>query len=93
MAIRRVSTLTSTIPGETYATVDEWKASHGNCGTAMNQCQSATLTLNEDGVSVTRTLIFANEAQKDSYKAENIVANVARNYTTTHVETNNNWNG
>jgi heme-degrading monooxygenase HmoA len=58
--------------GTTYASEDEWIASHGHCGTAQPYLTSATLTLNPDGQSVTCTYVWEDQAAFDAWKASRI---------------------
>lgn len=79
MAIRGTSTHTSN--GDTvYANIDEWKAANGNVGTNNAHLQSATLTLGEDGQTVTRVLVWEDESAKTAWKSS-LTPSVAKSYT------------
>jgi hypothetical protein len=56
--------------GDTYADVAAWETAHGPCGTANTEyVTSGTLTLDDGGASVTRVLVYADEATKDAHVA------------------------
>lgn len=64
-------TITDTLTaknGDTYASVDLWKATHGPCGVDNTEyVTSGSLTLDEGGASVTRVLVYADEATKNAH--------------------------
>lgn len=66
MAYTYTSTLTSK-NSNTYSTVNEWIAEHGPCGTNYDTVTTGSLTLSEDGASVTRVVVYENEAAKDAH--------------------------
>ena len=68
MAIRGTSTHTST--GDTvYADIAAWKAANGNVGIRNPNLTSSELTLGEDGRTVTRVLVWENDAARVAWKA------------------------
>ena len=68
MAIRGTSTHTST--GDTvYANIEAWKAANGNVGIYNPNLTSSELTLGEDGQTVTRVLVWENDAARIAWKA------------------------
>lgn len=79
MAIRGTSTHTSN-GEEVYANIDEWMLTNGKVGTKNDNLQSATLTLGEDGKTVTRVLVWEDEAAKTAWKAS-LTPSVAKTYT------------
>jgi len=66
MAYTYTSTLSSK-NGNSYTTVEEWIAEHGPCGTNYPTVTTSSLTLSEDGLSVTRVLSYETEAVKDEH--------------------------
>lgn len=66
--------------GDTYANIEEWIDVHGKCGTKEEELESATLTLNPDGQSVTATYVWLDEEQREAWKEGR--ASFTRNYTT-----------
>ena len=75
MAYTFTSTLTSK-NGNTYSTVNEWIAEHGPCGTNHDSVTTGSLTLSEDGASVTRVVVYEAEANKDAHFTAAIEAGV-----------------
>lgn len=72
MALTITDTLTA-INGDTYASVDLWEAAHGPCGVKnAAYVTSGTLTLDEGGVSVTRVLVYPDEAKREAHEASAI---------------------
>lgn len=65
----RVTNILTTTSGNTYASVDEWKAEHGNCGTTNPLVTSGSITL-ASPTSVRTVKIFASEADHAALKAE-----------------------
>lgn len=69
MALTITDTLTAK-NGDTYESVDMWKAAHGPCGIENDAyVTSGTLTLDEGGVSVTRVLVYPDAAARDAHIA------------------------
>jgi len=66
MAYTFTSKLTSK-NSNTYTTVNEWIAEHGPCGTNYDTVTTGSLTLADDGASVTRVIVYENEAAKDAH--------------------------
>ena len=66
MAYTFTSTLTSK-NSNTYSTVNEWIAEHGPCGTNYDTVTTGSLSLSEDGASVTRVVVYEDEAAKDAH--------------------------
>ena len=66
--------------GHTYSSIEEWIASHGYVGTRELNLISGDLVLNPDGQSVTRTLVWENEEQFNTWKASR--QGGVRNYST-----------
>tara|TARA_R110001592_G_scaffold4390_1_gene24759 strand:+ start:41 stop:304 length:264 start_codon:yes stop_codon:yes gene_type:complete len=66
MAYTYTSTLTSK-NSNTYADVAAWIAEHGPCGSNYDTVTTSSLTLAEDGASVTRVLVYEDEAAKDAH--------------------------
>lgn len=72
MALTITDTLTAK-NGDTYESVNMWKAAHGPCGVENNTyVTSGTLTLDEGGVSVTRVMVYPDEATRDAHTASAI---------------------
>jgi hypothetical protein len=66
MAIQVVSILTST-SGLTFNSVQEWLEHHGLIGQNSEWVQDSKIVLREDMISVERTLVYANEIDKQSH--------------------------
>ena len=66
MAIQVISVPTST-SGLTFNTVQEWLEHHGLIGQQNEYVQDSKIVLREDLVSVERTLVYANEADKEAH--------------------------
>ena len=75
MAYTVTQTLTASDASASYADIDAWTAVHGWCATnatnavTAEHTTSATLTLNADGRSVTRTFVYENEAARTAHVA------------------------
>ena len=75
MAYTVTQTLTADDAGANYADIDAWTAVHGWCGTnatnavTAEHTTSASLTLNADGKSVTRTFVYEAEANRTAHVA------------------------
>ena len=79
MAIRGTRVI-SCNHGDSYENISQWVEAHGHCGTNEGGIISGTLTLNEDGTSVTCVIVWEDEAAKAAWKAG--LAPFTRNYET-----------
>tara|TARA_R110000772_G_scaffold237703_1_gene349608 strand:+ start:341 stop:613 length:273 start_codon:yes stop_codon:yes gene_type:complete len=84
MPLTKVDRLTTTT-GNTFANLAEWKAEHGNCGTASPTVESATLVVEEGGATALRTLTFTDAADITSFKEEVAARDGTRNWTTVNI--------
>lgn len=84
MALTRVDRLTTTT-GDTYATVDDWVAAHGSCGTASVNVESATLVVESGGATALRTLNYTDAGDITSFKEEVANRTGTRNWETVNV--------
>lgn len=66
MAYTFTSELTSK-NSNTYSTVNEWIAEHGPCGTNYDTVTTGSLTLSEDGSTITRVMVYEDENAKDTH--------------------------
>ena len=55
--------------GTTFETVEDWIATHGSCGSKVEGAVSGSLTLNANKTSVTRTMVWEDEAALNAWKA------------------------
>ena len=55
--------------GTTFDTVEDWIATHGTCGSQLAGATSGELTLNANKTSVTRTMVWEDEAALNAWKA------------------------
>lgn len=83
MAYTHVSTLT-TGNSNTYSNSAEWIAEHGPCGINHEQVESGSIAADGSG-TVTRTLVYANEAARDAHFAASADARASRAFTPTVV--------
>lgn len=65
----RVTNILTTTSGNTYASADEWRAEHGNCGTTNPLVTSGSITL-ASPTSVRTVKVFASEADHTALRAE-----------------------
>ena len=79
----RVTNILTTTSGNTYASADEWRAEHGNCGTTNPLVTSGSITL-ASPTSVRTVKVFASEADHDALKVER-AAGPAVNFTASNV--------
>lgn len=70
----------------TYTSVEEWKAEHGECGVSnTNYITDGSMTLNEAGNGVRIVLKYVDEATADSHKDAFADEIAAKNYDVTIV--------
>ena len=55
--------------GTTFETVEDWIATHGSCGSKVEGTVSGELTLNANKTSVTRTIVWEDNAARETWKA------------------------
>lgn len=70
----------------TYATIEEWKAEHGECGVSnTDYITDGSMTLLEAGNGVNISLTYPDEATANSHKAAFADELAAANYDVTNV--------
>ena len=69
MAYTHVSRLTTT-SDSAFETLEAWLEAHGDCGQSSESIISWSATLDEDGTSITRTVVWPMKAIRDLERSE-----------------------
>ena len=68
MAYTHVSRLTTT-SDSAFETLEAWLEAHGDCGQSSESIISWSATLDEDGTSITRTVVWPMKAVRDTERS------------------------
>ena len=69
MAYTHISRLTTT-SSDTFDTLEAWLTAHGNCGQSSEGHTSWSAVLDEDGTSITRTVVWPAKSQRDFERSQ-----------------------
>jgi hypothetical protein len=69
MAYTHISRLDTT-SGNTFDTVEAWLTAHGDCGQSSEGHTSWNAVLDEDGTSITRTVVWPLKTVRDGERSQ-----------------------